>query len=109
MPEPGLTGTEPGPLAGGRVNPAALTLADAARLLTSAGGRPVAVEMLRAADARGRLTPGRRLTSGLIAAWHPRGETRPPAWVIPSLVGRKKEAGSFRRDVCPGPSRRNRP
>ena len=39
-----------------RVNPAALTLADAARLLAAAGGRPVTVEMLQAAVDRGAPT-----------------------------------------------------
>jgi len=41
-----------------RVNPAALTLADAARLLSAAGGQRVTIEMLEADVAAGAPTNG---------------------------------------------------
>ena len=64
MPEPGLTGTEPGPLAGGRVNPAALTAADVTRLL----GVPVAAVEKDLAEGAPRAADG---TMNLVhyAAW----------------------------------------
>ena len=53
-----------------RVNPAALTLKDAARLLTATGGRAVTVEMLQAAIDRGAPTlPDGRVNLVELLAW----------------------------------------
>jgi hypothetical protein len=63
------------------VNPAALTLADAARLLTAAGGKLVTAAMLQAAIDRGApALPDGRVNLVALAAWLERelaGRTRP--------------------------------
>ena len=52
------------------LNPAALTLADAARLLTAASGRPVTVDMIQAAlDAGAPVLEEGRLNLVELMAW----------------------------------------
>jgi hypothetical protein len=52
------------------LNPAALTLADAARLLTAASGRPVTVDMIQAAlDAGAPILAEGRLNLVELMAW----------------------------------------
>jgi hypothetical protein len=63
MPEPSLTPTEP-------LNPSALTVAEAARLLAAAGGRPVTEEMVRAAiDAGAPVAADGRVNLVELMAW----------------------------------------
>jgi hypothetical protein len=63
MPEPSLPSPE-------RLNPAALTPAEAARLLTAAGGRDVTEDMIRAAiDAGAPVLADGRLNLVELAAW----------------------------------------
>ena len=53
-----------------QLNPAALTAAEAARLLTAAGGRPVAVDMVQAAiDAGAPVLADGRLNLVELMAW----------------------------------------
>jgi predicted glycosyltransferase len=53
-----------------QLNPAALTAAEAARLLTAAGGRPVGVEVVQAAiDAGAPLLADGRLNLVELMAW----------------------------------------
>jgi len=52
------------------VNPASLTLADAARLLTAAGGKPVTATMIqKAIDAGAPSLPDGRVNLVALAAW----------------------------------------
>jgi hypothetical protein len=53
-----------------QLNPAALTTAEAARLLTAAGGRPVTADMVQAAiDAGAPVLADRRLNLVELMAW----------------------------------------
>ena len=53
-----------------QLNPAALTAAEAARLLTAAGGRPVTADMVQAAvDAGAPVLADRRLNLVELMAW----------------------------------------
>jgi hypothetical protein len=70
MGTPSLASTEPASPAGGRLNPAALSLADAAKLLAAAGGRAVTVDMLQAAVERGApALPDGRVNLVDLLAW----------------------------------------
>jgi hypothetical protein len=61
--DPSLASTE-------RLNPAALTPAEAARLLTAAGGRPITEDMVRAAvDSGAPVLADGRLNLVELAAW----------------------------------------
>jgi hypothetical protein len=74
MGTPNLASTE-------RLNPAALSLADAAKLLAAAGGRAVTVDMLQAAVERGApALPDSRVNLVELLAWLERelaGKNRP--------------------------------
>jgi len=53
-----------------QLNPAALTAAEAARLLTAAGGRPITADMVQAAvDAGAPVLADRRLNLVELMAW----------------------------------------
>jgi hypothetical protein len=69
MADPSLASTEPAAPAGGCLNPAALSLADAAKLLAAAGGRTVTVEMLQAAVDRGAPIRDGRVNLVELLAW----------------------------------------
>ena len=62
-----------------QLNPAALTAAEAARLLTAAGGRPVAVDMVQAAiDAGAPVLADGRLNLVELMAWMEKDLTEKP-------------------------------